>query len=90
VNSPVFSLRFSDETAFDRPHIAVSVSKKISKSAVVRNRVRRRIYSILYPLLSKLSPRAYLFVVKSGVEKLKADALKSEIEKILRESKAFV
>jgi len=89
-NSQAFSLRFSDGTVFNRPHIAVSVSKKISKSAVVRNRVRRRVYSLLRPILSMLVPRAYLFVVKPGVEKLKIDVLKSEIDKLLKESKAFV
>ncbi|MHB0978309.1 MAG: ribonuclease P protein component [Minisyncoccota bacterium] len=90
VNSPAFSLRFSTEKAFDRPRVAVSVSKKISKSAVVRNRARRRVYSLIYPLLSRLSSGAYLFVAKSGVEKLKIDELKSEVEKLLKESKMFV
>jgi len=90
VNSPAFSLRFSKKLVFNKPRVAVSVSKKISKSAVVRNAMRRRTYTALQPLISQLSPKAFLFVAKSGAEKLKGDKLKKEIEKLLKESKSFV
>lgn len=90
MNSPTFSLRFSNGSVFKSPHIAVSVSKKVSQSAVVRNRVRRRIYSLLFYLIPTLSSGAYLFVVKPGTDKLKIDELESEIKKILREAKMFV
>jgi len=90
VNSTAFSLRFSNVSSFSRPRVAVSVSKKISKSAVVRNRVRRRVYSILRSLILQISNGAYLFVVKPGVEKLDIEKIKSEVMKLLEEAKVFV
>jgi len=90
VNSPLFSLRFSGQPLFGEPRVAVSVSKKVLKSAVARNGVRRRVYAALRSYIPELSPRAFLFVAKSGAEKLKGDRLKLEIKKLLEESKAFV
>jgi ribonuclease P protein component len=44
VRGPVISLKYSTRDA-DKPYrVAVVVSRKVSKSAVVRNRIRRRIY----------------------------------------------
>jgi len=44
---PLVSLRYAQRGA-NRPYrVAVVVSKKVSKSAVVRNRIRRRIYEII-------------------------------------------
>lgn len=44
VRGSLLSLKFSNRNQ-DRPYrVAVVVSRKVSKSAVVRNRIRRRIY----------------------------------------------
>ena len=42
--SPMVLLRYADNPRRTEPRVAVVVSKKINKSAVVRNRLRRRIY----------------------------------------------
>ena len=47
VRGPVVSLRFSSRQPGRRYRVAVVVSRKVSKSAVVRNRIRRRIYEIV-------------------------------------------
>lgn len=44
---------------------AVVVSKKIAKSAVVRNRIRRRIYEILRNCHSEIDSRDYVVIVTS-------------------------
>jgi len=41
------------------------VSKKVAKSAVKRNSVRRRIYRALVPHQNRISKATFLFVVKN-------------------------
>ena len=80
-NSQNFSLRVapSEET-----RVAVSVSKKVSKLAVVRNKIRRRAYSAVLELIPKLSKTLFLIIAKPGAEKIKGDALKDELGKLLK------
>ena len=80
VRTPKMSLIFADNTrGFTR--VAVVVSKKVEKSAVGRNRIRRRIYEALrlnFDYVPK--KRDYIFVVFSK------DIINmpfSEIEKLL-------
>jgi ribonuclease P protein component len=47
VRSRFFGLKFLRNKHRTEPRIAVIVSKKIFKSAVKRNRIRRRIYEII-------------------------------------------
>ncbi len=44
VRSASFSLRYAPNPKREDYRLAVVVSKKVSKSAVVRNRIRRRVY----------------------------------------------
>jgi ribonuclease P protein component len=47
VRSPLISLKYSTRSG-NRPYrSAVVVSRKVNKSAVVRNRIRRRVYEIV-------------------------------------------
>ena len=50
------------------PRVAVVISKKILKSAVGRNRVRRRIYEITRQLLPNISPAGadIVFIITSA------------------------
>jgi ribonuclease P protein component len=82
-NSSAFSLRFVIPVSMKETRVGVSVSKKISKSAVVRNRVRRRAYTALAAIISNLPSGLFLFVAKSGVEKLRGEKLKDELKKLL-------
>lgn len=52
----------------DTPQFAISISVKVSKSAVTRNRIRRRLRPILLELVSagKITPGKYLLIVKSA------------------------
>ena len=52
--------RLSDVTP---PRIGISISTKVSKKAVVRNRLKRQISAVLYELLPKLAPKWRLVVV---------------------------
>lgn len=82
VRKPGISLVFCDNTrGFTR--VAVVVSKKVNKSAVKRNRIRRRIYEAVRINFDKVPRnRDYIFVVYNRkIETMGFD----EIEKLLAE-----
>jgi ribonuclease P protein component len=61
---------------------AVSISKKIAPTAVLRNRTRRRVYAVIRDLMSRV--RSGLLVgiaVKKGGEKIPYATIAAEIEK---------
>jgi ribonuclease P protein component len=45
------------------PRIGISISTKVSKKAVVRNRLKRQIAAVLFELLPKIAPEWRLVVV---------------------------
>ncbi|MBQ3263538.1 ribonuclease P protein component [Candidatus Saccharibacteria bacterium] len=82
VRKPKMSLVFCENTrGFTR--VAVVVSKKVEKTAVGRNRIRRRIYEVIRKNFDLIpSRRDYIFVVYNG------DVVNmpfSELEKVLGE-----
>lgn len=64
--------------------IGISVSQKVSKKAVVRNRIKRQIRSIFRQLLPRLSPGWQLVVV------VKPGAAECEYAHFLRELKQLL
>lgn len=62
VRSKWFALKVVPNRFRKHTRIAVVVSRKVHKRAVVRNRIRRRVYEILRGELPKL-PRVYDIVV---------------------------
>lgn len=70
-------------TPTDKVKVVISVSKKISKKAVIRNRIRRRVRPILHELTSKLKPATYFIVAKSGAEEIKGEALEKELKSLM-------
>jgi ribonuclease P protein component len=78
LNTKNFFIRVAPSA--DHARIAVSVSKKVSKKATVRNKIRRRAYSALQGEIKKLKPNMYLIVAKPGSDKIKGEALLSELQ----------
>jgi ribonuclease P protein component len=64
--------------------LGVSVSQKVSKRAVVRNRIKRQIQAAFRHLLPKLSPGWQLVVV------VKPGAIECDYEEFLRELKQLL
>ena len=61
--------------------------KKVAKTAVSRNKIRRRIYSIIKSFESILiSGKNVVIVMKTGSEKVHFDELNKETEKIFVKS----
>ena len=88
VRTQKMSLVFCDNPKkFTR--FAVVVSKKVEKSAVGRNKIRRRIYEILRINLDKIpKERDYIFVVFSkDVMKMDYKELEKIVGELVEESK---
>ena len=66
-----------------RATLIISVSKKISKKAVVRNRIRRRVRPILQKFISHLKPATYFIIAKPGAEEIKGETLEKELKSLM-------
>ena len=83
VHGEGISLSFSSHPTL---HCAVVVSKKVSKSAVRRNRLRRQVYAQLQSVKQSGKTGVFVFVLKPESEKMTSaqfrGAVKNLIERI--------
>lgn len=72
-----------------RSKVAVVVSRKIHKSAVKRNRIRRRIYEQIRPLLPEIKTptEIVITVYQAEVAEMPADELKKSVIELLKRAK---
>lgn len=84
---PWFAVKSTVNARRDNYRVAVVVSRKVSKSAVVRNRIRRRLYEIVRELAPKLkdSPDIVITVFHDSVAEEDHGRLKNQLKKQLRE-----
>ena len=78
-----FSLRI---TPSESKEIIISISKKVSKNATVRNGIRRRMRPIIRELSATFKKATYLFVVKPGAEALRGEVLRDQLAQLLKKS----
>lgn len=82
---PYCLLKYAPNSRRSTYRVAVVVSKKVHKSAVVRNRIRRRIYEIVRTDLAPNQPYDLVFTVFSEkLATLPADQLRKMIVGELR------
>ena len=74
---------YSRVTPSDAVKIIISVSKKVSKKAVIRNRIRRRARPILAKFKKDLKPANYFIVAKPGAEIIKGKELETELKSLV-------
>jgi ribonuclease P protein component len=76
LHSKIFIVRFIKDKSLLR--FAVSVSKKVSKSAVIRNKIRRRVYSSInsFKTISPTETGNIIFIVKPEIIKLNLEDIK--------------
>lgn len=88
VRSPKMSLVFTDNSR-GYTRMAVVVSKKVEKTAVGRNRIRRRVYEALRVNMDLIpKKRDYIFVVYSkDVMKMQFGELEKMLGGLVEESK---
>jgi len=87
IRRPDVSLVFCENTA-GKTRFAVVVSKKTLKSAVGRNRIRRRVYESIRLDFDKFKkPRDYIFVIyNKNVKDMPIEELRKMIRSLLEES----
>lgn len=83
-----FSVRYAENTKRSNYRAAVVVSKKVSKSAVVRNRIRRRVYEALRGFEDDIV-RPYdivLTIFSETVKDTKFEDLQKQLKRQLKEA----
>lgn len=88
VRGQLFSLKYSPNPKRNNYRLAVVVSRKVSKSAVVRNRIRRRLYEAVRLLGDKIAGPydIVLTVFSESVAEMPADELSGQIRNLLKEA----
>lgn len=87
IRSRYFTARFIKNPHRKLPRFAVVISKKVHKSAVGRNRVRRRVYERLrLDLLPKVSGVDVVIIATNGeVLSLSAQDMQKNLEELFRQ-----
>lgn len=82
------SLRHIDNTRRQTYRVAVVVSKKVDKSAVVRNRIRRRIYEVIRHELDGLDTNQDLIFTAFNAQlaTIEANDLRKQVVSLLRKA----
>lgn len=88
VRGPMSSLKFVPNTRRDAYRLAVVVSKKVNKSAVTRNRIRRRLYEAVRSHESEMTQPydMVLTVFNENIAMLPAEQLQKNITNLLKQA----
>jgi len=88
VRSRMATLKFNSNSNRTKSRIAVVVSKKVIKSAVSRNRIRRRIYEYVRQQIPRLAQNFDIVIIVTSSEFLTMPAveLSSQIDQLLGRS----
>jgi ribonuclease P protein component len=68
VRNQLFTIKYSRHQHRRSPRFAIVVSKKIAKSAVIRNRIRRRLYECFRRHLDRIDQPFDIVVIVTSVE----------------------
>ena len=84
----LFGLKYVENQHRPHPRVAVIVSKKVAKSAVKRNRMRRRVYEILRQHFNFEKPYDIAVTIFSDeVLAVSHEELKEQLKKLVSELK---
>lgn len=88
VRGPLFALRFAPNNRQQQYRVAVVVSRKVHKSAVVRNRIRRRLFAIIREELpTNLQPYDLVFTVFSDrVADVESSELRQAVVSVIQKA----
>lgn len=91
VRTHLATLKYTVNPRRKHSRLAVVISKKVHKSAVGRNRIRRRIYEILRePIASLEKSHDVVIIISSGdMLHLSPEQLNHEITSLLREADLY-
>ena len=83
VHSHVCKIKYTKNQKRDTPRFAIVVSKKVHKSAVGRNLIRRRFYEVLREYLPRIAPDTDIVIIVVSGEALTLSY--NEIQTTLRQ-----
>jgi ribonuclease P protein component len=88
VRGQLFALRFVPNNRLQNYRAAVVVSRKVHKSAVVRNRIRRRLYALIQEELPSTTPPHDLIITvfSDKVAELAAPELRQALLTLLKKA----
>lgn len=75
VRGKYLTIKYSENKRRTTPRVAVVVSKKVHRSAVGRNRIRRRVYEEIREQLPNLEPQSDVVCIVSSDEIRELDGL---------------
>lgn len=89
--SRLLTIKLTQNKHRKKSRFAVIISKKVLKSAVKRNRVRRRVYECIQPLIPKLNENYDVaFIISSGeVAFIDYKELSEQINQLLNQAEVF-
>lgn len=85
IEANIFTIKISDKK--DTPKFAFIVSKKIDKSAVVRNRIKRFLKKGVSEILRKVLEREYLIIAKKDILGKDQVEINKQINRVFEEQK---
>jgi ribonuclease P protein component len=89
-NTPTEGTLRSREESKLPTRIGISISQKVSKKAVVRNRIKRQIRAIIRQLLPRISPGWQVVVgVRPGAQECEYGQFLRELEQLLAEAEVL-
>lgn len=89
VRTPMATLHVLKNEKVKRTKVAVVVSRKVDKSAVKRNRIRRRVYELVRAELPRITePAELVFTIYSAeLAEMPADKLQRLVHDIIQKAK---
>lgn len=89
IRGDVISLKYRIDERSDHIRVAVVVSKKVSKSAVLRNRMRRRVFEIIREHMAEITPgfEAVFGVFDSSVATMPHEDLEKHVMSLVEKAK---
>ncbi len=83
-HSPVFIKKAKKVDSWNEYAVSVVIPKKVTRRAVMRNRIKRRIYGMIREFLPELPlPERIILILKKDPQKLSNKALRDELRHLL-------
>ncbi len=89
VRNELGSLHVYADPRKQRTRVAVVVSRKVNKSAVVRNRIRRRVYEVvrMHPAHKTFTYEMVFTIYRLDTADIPITALKQQVDELLKKAK---
>jgi ribonuclease P protein component len=92
VRTQLITIKYVRNTHRTHPRFSIVVSKKVLKSAVGRNRIRRRLYEYVRPHIKDISHVHDVVVIatSSDIRHMPADELKMQLDQAFTKAELFL